>query len=282
VEAVKSFILHTHIFIGLCAAALTWGSQHMLQLDPLPGSYYAIVGLGTLVVYNMHRGYGLVGISRKSWPHRFSQFYKLRYWNILFSLVSIGLIFYLLVSHPFFLGWPLFIPPTLSILYILPLRNGNNLRHVPFIKIFLIAITWVWVSTYIPIWLDNKVMDAYTILFIFHRLLFIVAITIPFDIRDVFSDQRSNLQTLPSYYGVSLSRKYALGTAFLSLVPLIPFYIAGQFKLWSIPFYGVFMALVLYLIQKSSPYRSAYYFGYLLDGCLLVLGVLEVYLSTHF
>lgn len=279
-HAMKSVLLHTHLFIALCAVALTWGSQMVLDIPPLPGSYYGIVGLGTLCVYNLHRAYGLKSLDAKNWSSRFRAFYQLRFINLVLSFIAAGVIGWLLFTHPEFWNW-VFIPPVaMVILYILPLQNGLNLRQVPFLKIFIIASTWIWVTGYLPIWISGERMDVETSLFLTHRFLFIFAITIPFDIRDVYTDQISHVQTLPSYYGIERSKDWAAGLLVASFLVLLPLFFMDLIR-WEMLF--VYMGVStagLILIRLSSPKRSEYYFGYILDGLLLVLGGLEVLVCT--
>lgn len=275
-HAMKSVLLHTHLFIALCAVALTWGSQMVLGLPPLPMAYYGIVGLGTLCVYNLHRAYGVKGLDPADWSSRFTAFYRLRYVNLAMSFLAAGIVGWLLLTHPEFWTWILFPPVVLAILYILPLKNGRSLRQIPFLKIFIIASTWIWVTGYLPVWLSGAGMDVETSLFLTHRFLFIFAITIPFDIRDVYTDQISHVQTLPSYYGIERSKDWAAGLLVASFLVLLPLFFLDLIR-WEMLFvYLGVSAGGLTLIRLSSPKRSEYYFGYILDGLILVLGGLEV------
>src|SRR5690606_36647016 len=89
-------------------------------------------------------------------------------------------------------------------------ENRFGLRKIPGAKTFIIAAVWSLSCVCIPI-LELK-NDGITVLaeevFIlaFKRFLFIITITIPFDIRDLFQDQRYNLKTIP----VMLGEKKAL------------------------------------------------------------------------
>ncbi len=272
----KSVLLHTHLFIAICAVALTWGSQMVLGIPPLPGAYYGIVGLGTLCVYNLHRAYGLKKLDVEDWSSRFKSFYQLRFINLAMSFFATAIIGWLLFTHPEFWSWALFPPVALVILYILPLQNGLSLRQVPFLKIFIIASTWVWVTGYLPIWINGEGMDYSEWLFLMHRFLFIFAITIPFDIRDVYTDQVSHIQTLPSYYGIERSKDWASGLLVLSFVVLIPLFYQEYLNEQLFWAYILVLAAGIALIRRSSPSRSEYYFGYILDGLIIILGGLEV------
>ncbi len=277
--AMPSILLHTHLFIALCAIILSWGTQKVLGLPPLPLAYYSILGLGTICVYNLHRAYGLTGIKTKNWPPRFVAFYNLRYLNGIISGLSIILILWLLLSHPELWTWALVPPVALAILYILPLRNGRSLRQVPFLKIFIIAATWTWVSAWLPLVISGGTVDSDHWVFLAHRFLFIFAITIPFDIRDVYTDRSSHVKTLPSYYGIQGSKLSAIGISVVAFLLLLPLLYTQFLPLTMTPVYFLVFVGSVAGIYWSSPSRSEFYFGYLLDGLMLLLGGMEVWAS---
>jgi len=274
-----SILLHTHLFIALCAIALSWGTQNVLGLPPIPIAYYGIVGLGTICVYNLHRAYGLTGIDMHMWPPRFVAFYRFRYLNLLISSLAVVLIVWLLLSHPILWNWALLPPVALAILYILPLRNGQNLRQIPFLKIFIIAITWVWVTAWLPLIITDSSIDPWHGIFLAHRFFFIFAITMPFDIRDVYTDRNSDVKTLPSYYGIRRSKLWAIGISVLAFLLLLPLFNSQDLPLTMAPLYFLVFAGSVVGIYWSSPQRSEWYFGYLLDGLMLFMGGMEVWAS---
>jgi 4-hydroxybenzoate polyprenyltransferase len=107
------------------------------------------------------------------------------------------------------------------------------------------------------------------------RFLFIVAITIPFDIRDLFQDKQNELKTIP----VIIGEKKSLG--------LCQFFLASHlFLLYA--FIGKldanFWALALsvfisgWLIFKSRWEKNEYYYFLLLDGTMILqLFMLELF-----
>ena len=95
-------------------------------------------------------------------------------------------------------------------LYVLPFSShGKGLRHVPGLKLFLIAFTWAGLTVLYPLAAGNVAIDGMAGLFFLQRFLFIAAITIPFDIRDLQLDM-PELGTLPQVLGVGRSKTVAL------------------------------------------------------------------------
>lgn len=95
------------------------------------------------------------------------------------------------------------IPGFLAAAYTLPLhRRLKSLRQVYGLKIFVIGLVWAFVTVILPIvqiydslFLEPEICAAFM-----QRLLFVIALTIPFDIRDRASDPES-LGTIPMIFG---------------------------------------------------------------------------------
>ncbi|MDH5415299.1 MAG: hypothetical protein OEW87_14270 [Flavobacteriaceae bacterium] len=84
-----------------------------------------------------------------------------------------------------------------------------SLRSIAFIKIFLISFTWAGVTVFFPL-INYKLPIGFNELVLFiQRFLIIVAITIPFDIRDLSYDHE-NLKTLPQIIGLKRSKVFGL------------------------------------------------------------------------
>jgi len=153
----------------------------------------------------------------------------------------------------------------ISIFYVLKIR-GVNMREIPYLKIHLIAFTWVVVLLIFPI-LNEKVNVQILPIAIAHYL-YVVAISIPFDIRDLRFDNPSQ-KTIPQLLGVISSKILAfflLGLFFFILVYTYPTLLFNPF------FYlATFAQAVLILIMNES--RSDFYCAGLIDGAIGLLGL---------
>ena len=100
----------------------------------------------------------------------------------------------------------------ISVLYpipfLKPLGITTRLRDVPFIKIFLIAFVWSATSVILPALEANinlhQRIDVW-LLFI-AQFIFILFITLPFDINDISSDKLSNVKTIPTFFGIKTAK----------------------------------------------------------------------------
>ena len=150
--------------------------------------------------------------------------------------------------------------------YNLPLfRLGEKrigLRHLPSIKLFLIALVWTLSVVLLPIIeLQNTGATpfnwAQTLLLIAQRFLFFSAIVIPFDVRDLYQDQIHQLKTIP----VILGEKNAYR---LCLVLLLGTFMLGGLlsPLFSLEFAAMSISILisLWLIFKSTGHKNEYYY----------------------
>jgi 4-hydroxybenzoate polyprenyltransferase len=154
-----------------------------------------------------------------------------------------------------------------STMYNVP-RKSNGivkfpLRSIPFLKILLIAYVWASLFAILPIIISSNDQKLSDTLFMFAaHFLFIVSITLPFDIRDFKTDHENLLTTIPHVVGIKLAKA-------LSLLCLTIFYIM------MLPSLEPIYLTVLYLITAgliifSSSRRKNYYFTLFIDGTIIL------------
>jgi hypothetical protein len=163
----------------------------------------------------------------------------------------------------------------LSFFYSFKTKFGN-LRDIPGAKIFLIAFVWsasIFVFTY------NGVIDLVDYLMFSYNFIFILAITIPFDIRDLdFDDEKQ--KTIPQLIGVIPSRVLSFVLIWISYYLLV--LLLGEVSFFLSLIYGIFSLLCL----QASPNKKELYFSGLMDFTLTVATLwMLIYLnveSLHF
>lgn len=92
----------------------------------------------------------------------------------------------------------------------IPLTEGKTfrLRDLPFIKLFLIAMVWSGMAVLLPVvelkgW-SGLEMDVWTLFAL--QFLFILSITLPFDINDEKIDSLTQVKTIPNVFGVQVAK----------------------------------------------------------------------------
>ena len=168
----------------------------------------------------------------------------------------------------------------ITILYSIPFVKESNkmvrLREIGFLKVFLIAFVWAYTSTVmVQLHLFGEVMDVRHLLLHFTaNFFFIVAITVPFDIRDMQPDRQAGIQTLAVRLGERKTRWLAYGC--LSVYWLLNFArFGGQLTdIYTIS--DTIITLVgFFVIYWAGKDRNEYYYLGVLDGFIILKFVVD-------
>lgn len=263
----------SHLLIAAAASAFTCSAYLQLSIPPdVP--LIIFIGFATFSTYNIQNR---MGLSRSVGEKNFSTSWR----PLIYAGVGVtGMAACLIrMGNSMILTW-FILPGTLSLLYATPMftfrRVRITLREVPGLKIYLILFVWLWVSAFIPYVSDVSAGTSFTpdfVLFCMQRALFLFALLIPFDIRDLKTDYAFQ-KTIPQMIGLRRS-------LWLAAVALSAYGLIAGFRWWdgSIDF-STFAGLILTgiitsaLIMRTHEDRSALYFTFLIDSMLWVQFVL--------
>jgi 4-hydroxybenzoate polyprenyltransferase len=277
IRRIGQYFLFGNIFIAACAVCLLAATY---QLTGIPFSWKLglLVFLATFFLYNFDsllptKLHFLGYISpRKAWvlAHR-----RQLAAGVLATGAAVLLIFYWTFRMAHF--WLLVHLGLISMLYSLPVVPGRNkwvlLRNIPLLKVFLIAYVWACVTVWLPLlgagW-DIRSTEGWYLFA--QRFLFILPLTIIFDIRDVDKDQASATLTLPRLIGVAPA-KVTAGLILLAYLALVTLTQGGSQRL-ALIVCGLWYGAVIGLARKS---RSEYFYALAADG-ILVLPMLLLWL----
>lgn len=275
--AILDFLLFSNIFIALCAVAQ--GMVTYLLLKHQPDKYVLLLLFcSTLLVYNMS-----VLLAKPKDPQK-SPFRRVRWifahHRLMISItlvaalciIPIGL-WYLSVQAKLLMGFI----GVIALAYNFPFLTLNEkkigLRNLPGIKLFLIAFVWSMSCVLLPIvelesnFNNVSVSLGETLLLVAKRFLFICAITIPFDIRDLFQDKLYELKTIPVMLGEKKAWIFCQALLALYLALLIFFT-----KSINLDVVGLALTIFLtgWLIFRSNLRRNEYYYFFFLDGTMIL------------
>lgn len=287
-KPVLDFLLFSNFFMALCGVAQALVTFHLIGAKPV----FTVLGIlfcGTVAEYN----YSIL-ISKPANPGQ-SPFVRVRWFfehhrlMVTFSIVSILALIplFLMISTGsrillIFLG-------ALSVAYSLPLfaigDHKFGLRHIPGLKAVLITLVWTLSCVLLPILeaqdlhLANISLRDTTIL-VAKRFLFIGALTVPFDIRDLFHDRASGLKTIPVAWG---ERNAYLFCQFLLAGYIFLLFIFRNHG-FSVDFWSLTATVVLtgWLIFKSKWEKNEYYYFFYLDGVLILQYVVMIAFNLLF
>ena len=152
-----------------------------------------------------------------------------------------------------------------TLFYYLPLGKVGSFREIPFVKVFLISLMWTLATVPFPLSYDGfSIFGTDVLLLMIERFLFVLAITIPFDVRDTKVDRKGGLVTLPVFIGWQNALFLSVFILILYLIVTICHYGFGNIAFARM----ICVFAVLILIQKINFTRSSYYYTGLLDGTM--------------
>lgn len=267
------FLIYGNILVSLSAGSLTFacasriGSPHRFGIG-------LIVFFATLFTYNIQRILRIQEIKMQSTDrHRWLSKHVL----LIKVFAAIGLfgsvLIYFLVLGWNIDFWFLAISAIIGVLYAQKVFSRfDGLRDIPLIKIYLIAIQWTLVAVYWP-YLRLEGAIAFPWSLCISVFFFILAATVPFDIRDIVYDDKKK-KTIPQIVGIKGAKAIALLFMILSLVSLTLF---SPNTLYFWLFYVCYLVMGL-LILNSETRRQEMYFSGLIDGWIIAYAVLIVLL----
>lgn len=277
-KRVVDFFIFSNLFIALAAVAFTMESQIQIGLLPKIHPYLFLIFFATLFEYNSHK---LVTIlvnkeclnePKFEWIRRnLKLFYGIAFvsvagflvatlyakWSVLITLLPLGVI-------TLFYSFPVYIKG----------RRLFRLREFPFIKIFIISFVWSATCIVLPVIQSGvKVDTIQLLLFIIERFLFVFAITVPFDIRDMQSDKQNKLKTLPLLVGEKRASQSANAAMVLFVIMCALHYSNGQQVHLLLAFVISGISTLIALNNNWIKRQVHYHYG-VLDGTMLLQGLL--------
>ena len=261
------FCVHTNFIVAFAALSLYMVTELLFQFQN--NDLKLFVFFSTLLAYNYMR-IQLLDIKDKSnlravWLQtNKSLFYYVLIISACFTFYSI----HVLGSSFLKLIFPVII---ISLLYPLKFKIRNNvyaIRSIPFFKLFLISLTWSYVTFLVPLVYVNTAINYLVLDFFLQRLLFLLGISILFDIRDIDIDC---IKTIPNTFGVYQSKLFAWFCFLLIDLLLIINLINNKITL---PF---FIALFLCIeigsiaIYFSHSKNSIIFYGILVEGLSIIM-----------
>jgi 4-hydroxybenzoate polyprenyltransferase len=279
-KLIRTFVFG-NIFVAFCAYFITTQELFFDAKISLVNPAALLVFFSTLLIYNYRKL--LFGRQELSPP-----FTERSQWIVsnrsLLAIICLCSVFGILISCFSLKGSTfLFLIPFffVSVLYATPLSTQLNstkrLRHLPFVKIFLVAGVWSAVTVLFPaLEYEIESIVSPSLLFTFStRFLFLFAITLPFDLRDMEADRQNNIKTFP----LVLGEKKTIQLAIVCLLLFCLCYLLGAFVFKQInPFkacaYCISGLIAIGFVSQSEKQKSEYFVSFWIEGLMLVQFIL--------
>lgn len=262
---VLDFYINSSIHVSLSVVALALVTGYSLHIE-LPTYVLALLFFCTVTGYNFVKYAEVAGLHHRSLAK------SLRKIQVFSAFCAIGLCISIIE-----LRWEsllcIGIFGLLTVLYAVPIvSKKRNLRTVAGLKIYVIALVWSGVTVLLPV--IEKGIDMYWDVWVLgiQRFLFIIALMIPFEIRDASFDAQS-LKTLPQVVGIKKAK--IIGVIWLLLFTTLEC-LKDSFTVDILVSNGVIVSVLIILIFSSTKKTSNKYFAsFWVEGVpLLWLGIL--------
>ncbi|MEZ5048670.1 MAG: hypothetical protein R2766_03360 [Saprospiraceae bacterium] len=261
--------LYGNFHIALGAASITL-MTYLSTNKTVDNDYIALIFCATLCLYNLHR----IIASKIEYQHfgirRFfiaQQHLKFHYFLVLISAL-IGLYFLQFLKSYMFLVF--FILGMISLLYVFPIFNSKRiLRDFPLTKSISVGIVWSAITATIPLIESGFHVNTISWLSL-ERFLFITAITIPFDIRDLKVENENHVITIPGFFGVRNSKLISIGLLLFASAILLQYTSVFIISLEALIAFEITYFISCILIIKSNESRGDWYYNGLMDGMVIL------------
>lgn len=257
---------------------LTLGTQVQLGMQPQLHPYLFIIFFATIFEYNLHRLITIISNpsslndEKHSWvKDNKTAFYILVTVSVLGFIVAAALAKKIVLITLFPIG-------VVTLFYSLPVFKTKKiifrLREIPCLKIFLISMVWAATTILLPIIQSGQTFGKWHVItMLIERFIFVFAITIPFDIRDMKTDEHAGLQTIPLIIG----EKRALQVANIYMVLFLVtccFHYYNTSLAFILPAF-IISAFTTLLFFNSKKIKSlTHYHYFVLDGTMLLQGLM--------
>lgn len=258
------FLLHTSVFVSLCALAMCMGAERIMtgRSVPLWSPLHALIVGSTLVEYNIHH---MVNA-----PHRSPANWIVGMTGAACCVIALPALNREVLAGTAVLG-------ICSLGYstpLLPFRYKQRLKDYGLIKIHVLTGVWVAVTTVLPALYWNVPLEHYWLELIIRALL-IFPLCIAFDIRDIETDTAHDIHTLPVVIGLRNAYRavdFTLIAYWLwALIRCIYRQDPKEIVVYSLS--GIAAILAIYYSRRNPSSGIAYLL--LIDGVMLVYGVLQ-------
>jgi 4-hydroxybenzoate polyprenyltransferase len=271
IRTIIDALVYSNVFIALCAIALTFTNQltvggeihfdyscwFIFFSTIFTYTYLKIISSPGVVIDTGHRSWAAENaqLSRNilliSLVATIGFFFKLS-GNVKLIVVVLGLVtaFYGFVTIPFS-------------------KPKMRLRDLGYVKTLFVAIVWSVTTVVVPLG-DNDVSPDLMIFLLLRRFIFVLALTMVFEVKDMTGDKANNLKTLPLAMGISNTKLLAQALLLLLIIINLIQYFFFSIPLSNMVAVNLSLLLSICCIQPVREETGDLWYYLVLDGMMLV------------
>lgn len=265
---IGSFLFASNLIVAFAGGALTYGIVKRFVLEH--AIIYALINFCLIFsVYTLQRIIDHAGFTNEEitvWGH--SKRTPVLLSSVLIVLaIGLAIPIFSVTIHQISL---ILLFSLICLWYTMPLF-GKKLREIPGIKIVVIALTWGYACAYFPLKNEGGVSSDELLEFSLLLLVYLIAVILPFDIRDVHVDDHHQ-STLPQLIGIRLTK--VMGVVLLitfAIVSIDARFVHARNYL----FYAAILLQIVLLVFTNERRRFGYFL--LVDFGISLLGFSYLY-----
>ena len=190
--------------------------------------------------------------------------------SVLSLLVSLYLFYNFQISSWILLGILLI----LILLYSFPFfYRERNLRSLGVVKVLLVSLIWTGISVFFPVLEGETPLYWDVFVLACQRLLFVMALIIPFEIRDVRLDPLE-IKTIPKRIGIGRTKLLGIGLVVISYLLV---FMKDSLYAHEIITRLLITILLILLIARTSGNSSKYYASFWVEAVPIIwLGTIYI------
>jgi hypothetical protein len=282
IAGILRWVVFSNIFYGISVLALQLQTAIVLSFPFANPWFYLATFTATLLYYShayLFDASTVVTDERMHWYQRHMR--RIRVSQGILSLLLLSAILQLLPDlFPASLLslWPAIVFPLLAALYYGGIQPGKaqfNLRKYGWLKPIIIALVWGGIGTLIPEWWASAslhqpyIPTSPALLLLLQQGLFILALSILFDVKDYAADHNLQIKTWAIRVGPGqLLRRIILPLALMGVIAeTYPYFTEGY-----PPYYALLntipWVLLIFACQSLTRHRSVVHYLWIIDGLI--------------
>lgn len=275
------FLLYSNVFIGACALALAFTNQLTVEGNIVFDESIWFVFSSTVFTYAFLKSNG--GKNNSDTAHN--------HWAVNHNQLAKNILLLSLLATICFFWW-LPVPTKIMVLALgvftafygfvkIPfLKPARKLRDYGLFKALFVAAVWSVTTVIIPLQSSHVEPEMMTFLLL-RRFIFIAALTLVFEIKDMPGDRQYGLKTVPMAVGVANTKLVAqLALLALIVINLVQYFF---FDVTPANMLAVNLSLLVsvFCIQPLKEETSETWYYLVIDG-MMILQFIFVYIATKY
>ena len=270
-------IVYSNTYVAVVLGLLTTSSYFVVSGLTLKVYVILSVFFGSFMLYNFHRLYKIDFIPEDQLSVR--HLWVLAHTKSMKILMALSLFVLLLLTPSYDADTIVALIPAamISLGYTIPIlpsdKGWRRFRDIPFTKPLIIAIVVSYLTFAFPVFEQfgmNSLFDLDVVFGFTERFLFLLVVTIPFDLRDQAGDQQAGIETIATEFGFSKAKRVVMIALLAWLVAV--FFQSFYTNTFDLLFYSklILASFVSLGIWKMNQQRGDLYYILVFEGSIIL------------